>query len=57
VRALLDSGSSTTILREEAARQLGTRLNFEEVAVTTLHGTNTEKMASVKLQVSPDCKQ
>ncbi len=54
---LLDSGSLTTILREEVACQLGTRLKFEEVAVTTLHGTNTKKMASVKLQVSPDCKQ
>jgi hypothetical protein len=47
----------TTILREEVSCQLGTRLNFEDVAVTTLHGTNTEKMASVKLQVIPDCKQ
>jgi hypothetical protein len=57
VTALLGSGSLTTILREEVARQLGTRLNFEDVAVTTLHGTNTEKMASLKLQVSPDCKE
>jgi hypothetical protein len=57
VTALLDSGSSTKILREEVARQLGARLNFEDVAVTTLHGTNTEKMASLKLQVSPDCKE
>ncbi len=37
--ALLDSGSLTTILQEEVARQLGARLNFEDVAVTTLHGT------------------
>jgi hypothetical protein len=57
VMALLDSGSSTMILRKEVARQLGTKLNFKEVTVTTLHGTNAEKMASVKLQVSPDCKQ
>ncbi len=56
VTALLNSGSSTTILREEVACQLGARLNFEDVAVTMLHGTNTEKMASLKLQVSPDCK-
>jgi hypothetical protein len=55
--ALLDSGSSTTILREEVARQLGARLNFEDVAITTLHGTNTEKMAILKLQVSPDFKE
>jgi hypothetical protein len=39
------------------ARQLGARLNIEDVTVTTLHGTNTEKMASLKLQVSPDCKE
>jgi hypothetical protein len=57
VTALLDSGSSTTILREEVARQLGARLNFKDIAVTTLHGTNTEKMASLKLQVSPNCKE
>jgi hypothetical protein len=49
VTALLDSGSLTMILRKEVARQLGTRLNFEEVAVTTIHGTNNENMASVKL--------
>jgi hypothetical protein len=49
VTALLDSGSLTTILREEVARQLGARLNFEDVAVTTLHGTDTEKMVSLKL--------
>jgi hypothetical protein len=57
VTALLHSGSSMTILREEVARQLGARLNFEDVAVTTLHETNTEKMASLKLQVSPYCKE
>jgi hypothetical protein len=57
VTALLDSGSSTMILREEVARQLGARLNFEDVAVTTLNGTNTEKMASLKMQVSPNCKE
>jgi hypothetical protein len=57
VTALLNSGSLTTILREEIARQLGVRLNFEDVAVITLHGTNTEKMASLKLQVSPNCKE
>jgi hypothetical protein len=57
VTTLLNSGSSTTILREEVARQLGARLNFEDVAVTTLHSTNTEKMASLKLQVSPDGKE
>jgi hypothetical protein len=55
--ALLDRGSSTTILREEIARQLGAGLNFEDVTVTALHGTNTEKMASLKLQVSSDCKE
>jgi hypothetical protein len=57
VTALLDSGSSTTILREEIARQLGVRLNFEDVAITRLHGTNTKKMASLKLQVSPNSTQ
>jgi hypothetical protein len=57
VTALLDSGSLTTILREEVARQLSARLNFEDVAVTTLHGTNTERMANLRLQVSPDCKE
>jgi hypothetical protein len=57
VTALLNSSSLTTILREEVARQLGAQLNFEDVAFTTLHGTNTEKMASLKLQVSPDCKE
>jgi hypothetical protein len=55
--ALLDSGSLTTILQEEVARRLGARLNFKDVAITTLHGTNTERMASLKLQVSPDCKE
>jgi hypothetical protein len=39
--ALLVSGTLTTILQEEVARQLGTRLNFGDVAVITLHGANT----------------
>jgi hypothetical protein len=57
VTALLDNRSLTTILQEEVARQLGARPNFEDVAITTLHSTNTEKMANLKLQVSPDCKE
>jgi hypothetical protein len=39
VTALLNSGSLMMILREEVARQLGARLTFEDVVVTTLHGT------------------
>jgi hypothetical protein len=57
VTALLNSGSSMTILQEEIARQLGARLNFEDITITMLHGTNAGKMASLKLQVSPDCKE
>jgi hypothetical protein len=56
VTALLNSGYSTTILHKEFAHQLGTRLNFEEGALTKLHGTKTTKMASFWLQVSPGCK-
>jgi hypothetical protein len=33
------------------------QLTTEDVAVTTLHSMNTEKMASLKLQVSPNCKE
>jgi hypothetical protein len=36
---------------------LGAKLKLEDGAVTSIHGTNTEKMARVKLQISPDCKQ
>jgi hypothetical protein len=57
ITALLDGSSSTTILREEVARKLGAKLKLENVDVTSIHGMNTKKMATIKLQISPDCKR
>jgi hypothetical protein len=36
---------------------LEAKLKLEDVDVTSIHGMNTEKMATVKLQISPDCKR
>ncbi len=57
VTALLNGSSSTTTLQEEVACKLGAKLKLENVNVTSIHSMNTEKMATVKLQISPDCKR
>jgi hypothetical protein len=55
--ALLDGGSTATIIKEDVARRLGARLEFEDVTVSTLNRKSSLKMGKVNLEISPDAQR
>jgi hypothetical protein len=55
--ALLDGESTATVIKEDVARQLGARLEFQDVTVSMLNRQSSQKMGKVNLEISPDAKQ